>query len=81
MDLQGVPMVDEHTVRRIWNQHRMEQAPCAEAETGDSQIMPRHLLLIIRKDGSWNVMEDTPRELDKYRPKRDEQIKRFRKWS
>jgi hypothetical protein len=59
----------------------MEQANRREGETGASQMTPRHLLLIIRKDGSWNVMEDTPQELDKYRPKRDEQIKRFRKWS
>lgn len=43
-------------------------------------MKPRHLLLIIRKDGTWNVMEDEPTELDKYRPKRGEITKRFRKW-
>ena len=42
---------------------------------------PRHLLLVIQKDGSFCVMEDEPKELEKYRAKRDEYIKRFRKWT
>lgn len=39
---------------------------------------PRWVLIVERADGSWNVMEDTEKELRAYRPKRDEQVKLHR---
>jgi hypothetical protein len=39
---------------------------------------PRHVLIVERTDGSWNVLEDDEKALRAYRPKRDERVSRHR---
>ena len=39
---------------------------------------PRHILIVERADGSWNILEDEEQVLRAYRPKRDEKVSRHR---
>lgn len=39
---------------------------------------PRHILIIERPDGTFNILEDEESVLRAYRPKRDENISRHR---
>ena len=39
---------------------------------------PRHILIVERADGTWNILEDEEQALRAYRPKRGENVSRYR---